>query len=501
MVETHNRDVEASVSLSAMPNEILDAVFANLHKEDVKSMRLLRHRFDDITIPILFDRVILTSIVDNADLFECVFNNPSMAQHVKTLVFDIPCFRDVNLAYYLHFLMLQTQQDVDRHLPDSALIQHPDVITRIVKEARESKGSGAQKFAMIHAPNALIKSLEEAHWFRDPGRSHARVALLKVFKQDLPRHHETYVAMRNDREKLISTSLLRYMADIFMKCVNMQHVEVQTEWQPYVQRINDRLESILPRFPSSGRVARYYPQLLLRPSHPVRGDVSHRQFLLQLFNMLVGYVQKVRHVKLGKGFIIPMKGLGTVGAPGLPDHVAECFGRLTTLTLWLPSSPFPGALLLVDYLVPALKNARNLKHLRVGASNITKYGHFYTYRLGLFPLFHGCVFPDLVALGLTGMVGSVEEFSTLFERHKRLKSLSLTSMDLRVYAPYAGGNTAAQTSEDSMRLFSNIRCLMSLTKFSIEPPFRTQTDEHEWGPIEDFVGFKSMWEKLVLHSG
>ncbi|KAL8776836.1 MAG: hypothetical protein Q9213_008116 [Squamulea squamosa] len=499
MVEVQNSWVEASASLFAMPNEILNAVFASLHKEDVKSIRLLCHRFDDITLPILFDRVIVTSIVDNAGLFEYVINNPSMAQHVKTIVFDIPRFRDVNLAYYLQFLMLQTQQDVGRHLPDSALTQHPDVITTFVKEARDIRQSGAQNFAMIHAPEALVKSLEKAHWFRDPGRSHARVAVLKVFKQDLARHHEAHVAMRNDQNKLINKSLPRCVADVFRKCVNIQHVEVQTEWQPHVQPINDRLESILPHFPSSGRVARYYPRLLLRPSHPVRGGVVHQQFLLQLFDTLAGYAHQVRHVTLGKGFVIPMEGLHTVGAPGLPGHVADSFGRLTTLTLWLPSFSIPEALSVVDYLGPALKNARNLKHLQVGASNITKYEHFDTYRLSIFPLFKDCVLPDLVTLGLDGMVGSAKELLTFFEGHKRLKSLSLTSIDLRVHAPYAGENTAAQISEDLMYLFSNIRCIMSLTKFSIEPPFRTQTNEHEWGPIEDFVGFKSMWEKLVLH--
>ncbi|KAI4247360.1 MAG: hypothetical protein L6R42_009650, partial [Xanthoria sp. 1 TBL-2021] len=164
---TGTRGTHAAASLSNMPTEMVSEVCSSLHKEDLKSLRLSCYRLDEITQPILFDKVVVTSMDDNAGLFECVVGNPHLAQHVKTLVFDFPRFQDVNAAYYIQYLMQQVEHDVDCHL---------------------------------QTPEPLKKKLEDVNWFKDPGSTSGREIALAVFKQDLTHGYETYIAMRNKQE-------------------------------------------------------------------------------------------------------------------------------------------------------------------------------------------------------------------------------------------------------------------------------------------------------------
>ncbi|KAI4267004.1 MAG: hypothetical protein L6R38_008447 [Xanthoria sp. 2 TBL-2021] len=453
---TGTRETHAAASLSNMPTEIVSEVCSSLHKEDLKSLRLSCHRLDEITQSILFDKVVVTSMDDNAGLFECVVDNPHLAQHVKTLVFDFPRFQDVNAAYYIQYLVQQVEHDVACHL---------------------------------QTPEPLKKKLEDLNWFKDPGSTSGREIALAVFKQDLTHGYETYIAMRNKQEQCIDTSLPQCVAVAFTKCVNVQQMEVQTEWQVYHQPIDDTLESLLPRFLSSGFVARRYNPLFLRPSLPMQESPSHEQLLSQLFES----TNRVTQFKLGKGFVIPMDGLDSAKSP--------CFQHLTNLTLWTSTS-FPAtAPFLVDCLAPALRNARKLKHLQLGACNSTKYEHRNTYRLRLFPLLQGCVWPDLVTLKLTGIAASVKEFLTLFKSHKGLTSLFLTSMDIIVDDPRASGREeyVAKMNRDLVHLVWNMRRLMSLTEFSIEPPFRMHTDVYEWGSsVEAMPEVIPEWQRIVL---
>ncbi len=268
MAGTQEIITQPAASLLVMPTEIHNEVFTYLHKENLKTLRLVCHCLDEITRRFLFDRVIITSIINNAGLFECVVNNPNLAQHVKTLVFDIPQFRVVNPAYYLQYLMRQMRADVVKHLPWFPKLELADDVMKRVQELKQRLNPGDKGFALIHAPEVLLKNLEKAKFFKDPGRTRDRVAVLATFKQNLAGCYDIYVAMQTEREKAIHTSLPRFVTDAFTKCVNVRQVEVQTEWQAYEQPIDDRLESLLPIFPSSGAVARQYHHLLLRPTPP-----------------------------------------------------------------------------------------------------------------------------------------------------------------------------------------------------------------------------------------
>ena len=501
MAGTQDIITQPAASLLNMPTEIHNKVFTYLHKEDLKILRCLCHRLDHTTSPFLFDKVVITSIIDNAVLFECVVNNPNLAQHVKTIVFDIPQFRDVNAAYYFQYLMQQMQNDVDKHLPGMALAKPQEDIMKMVQDMKECTEPGQQGFALIHAPEVLLKDLEKARFFRDSGQTRDRVAVLATFNQDLASCYDIYVNMRTKRQEIIDTSLPRCMTDAFTKCVNVREVEVQTEWQAYEQPIDDRLESLSPIFPSSGAVARHYHPLLLRPTRPVQGDFSHKQFLLRLFEKIGCAQNQIVHIKLGKGFIIPMDGLDIVDT--LPRNIANSFLHLTSLTLWMSTYPLRTARYLADCVEAALKNVPKLKHLAIGAYNTTKYEHMDMYRLRLFPLFQGCVWPELRTLALTGMVGSGKEFLSLFKSHRGLRSLCLSSITIRVdsHSPCTSKDGTASISKDLMHLFRNMgRLMKNLTELSIEFPFKTQSDKKEWGPpARDFLAFKSMWEYFILH--
>ncbi|KAL8734155.1 MAG: hypothetical protein Q9166_001640 [cf. Caloplaca sp. 2 TL-2023] len=127
----------AATSLSSMPTEIVNGVLANLDKKDLKVVRRLNRHFDEIVRTLLFDKVVITSAIDNTVLFTSIMGKPEMAKHVKTLAFDIACYQDISAAYYVEYLMQQMEHDVGRHRAGFALMQP-----------------------------TLLKSLEDANWFK-----------------------------------------------------------------------------------------------------------------------------------------------------------------------------------------------------------------------------------------------------------------------------------------------------------------------------------------------
>ncbi|KAL8848595.1 MAG: hypothetical protein Q9221_006369 [Calogaya cf. arnoldii] len=450
------QETHAATSLSTMPTEIISGVYSNLNKQDLKSVRLTCHRLDEITQPVLFDKVIVTSMNDNAGLFECVINKPNLARHIKTLVFDVLRFWDLSAAYYVQHLMQQMERDVARHPK------------------------------WLVPPGPLRKKLEKANWFKDPVRTHRREKVLALFIQDLAKDYETYNIRQNEQKECIDTSLPQCGAIAFAKCGNIQRMEVQTEWQAYDQQIDNTLMSLLPRFLSSGNVARHYNPVLLRPTLPTRRN--QEQFLLQLLES----ASQVTKLKVGKGFIGPRGGLETFRT--------LFFQHLTNLDLWTSNADPPP--FSVDYLALALQTAHSLQHLHIEASNTTVHEHIGTHRHRLFPLLQGCVWPQLVSLKLSGMAASAEEFLTLFGSNKGLQSLCLNSIDLRVYPDFSNGDRKgfSESGKAMPKLFRGMRRLMSLTEFSIEPPFRAQIDSYKWATVrqEDFPEFKRKWEQVVL---
>ncbi|KAL8995106.1 MAG: hypothetical protein Q9169_005089 [Polycauliona sp. 2 TL-2023] len=457
------QQIHPKTSLLDVPTEMISAVCSNLHKEDLKSVRLSCHGLSEITIPILYDKVVITSLDDNAGLFECVVDVPGLARHVKTLVLDIPRFRDVSAAYYMKYLMKQVEHDMARHSPP---------------------------FALKQPPAALLEKLEKVKWFRDPVRTSHRMKVMDLF--GLPYSYDLYTAIRNKQTRCIDTSLPRCMTIAFNKCVNIQQLEVQTEWLPYDQPLNSTLESLLPRFASSGRVARQFNPLLLRPVPLVQDNGSRKHILFHLLEA----VNRVNHLKLGKGFIML--------ADQLTSIKLLCFQHLTSLTLWIPTKLPTDVPILVSRLTPVLRATLNLKHLHVAASNMTRFEYADHYRHPLFPLLQGCVWPRLSSLELEGMVASTRDLLTLLKRHKHVKYLSLISMDIRSDYPHTIGyeTSTAQISEDLVHLFWNMRRLMSLKVLSLGPSFRIQAGETRWRPIaEDFAAFKKKWEAFVLDHG
>ncbi|KAL8982869.1 MAG: hypothetical protein Q9205_002746 [Flavoplaca limonia] len=371
------QDMHPAPSLSTLPTEIVSEVYSYLHKEDLKIVRLSCHRLDEITRPILFDKVVITSLGNNASLFDCVVDNPQLAQYVKTLVVDVLRFRCFSAAYYIKHLIRQLEHDVARHLP---------------------------AFALTPPAAVLFKKLRKAKWFKNRTRTRDRTRALAVF--DLDHSYDTYIAVHDSQKGCVGSSLSRCVAMALSKCVKVQELEVQTEWLPYDRPVGATLESLLPRFSSSGMVARHHNPLLLRPMPPKEDELSHWRFLLQLFNA----VDKVTTLKLGKGVVTVQDQLDTLEPLG--------FQHLANLTVWIPATFSPDVPIPVNRLTLALQNARTLKQLNIGCSNTTSFEHVDMFRLRLLPLLQSCFWPQLDSLKLYGMVASARDLSSLLEGHK-----------------------------------------------------------------------------------
>lgn len=472
MVDTQKDAVQVSRSISTMPTEIIIEVFATLHRSDLKSMRLMCHRFDELTHEFLFDKAVVSSANDNVGLFQSVLDNERFAKHVKILVFDIARFQDIDLAHYIQYLVQQIANDLNkrRHGPES-----------------------------IDIPDALKTSLEGSKWFKDPGRTRDREELLAAFHEDLNAGYTSYIRMRRGQELHIDSTFPQNVAAAFKRCPNVQQVEVQTAWEPCNGPVGDSMESLLPVYPSSGYSARCWRPLFLRPSYPVHGGLDHTLSLLWLLDAL-SHRPQVSHLSFGRGGI---QHLDDNAALSYPDDmvasglrtVAALSQNLTHLNLWITIQFRLTPALSESSLTAALQNARHLKCLQFGACGSAAYEHHHLCRLSLLPLFKDCVFPDLIALELSGMIAFVDEYLMFFRNLRALSSLTLSSIDLQARLGIPIPTTIN-------RFHEGIRSSLNLTAYSIVSPWNVHTAGVSWRPFFGTEGMKLKvaYERYVLYN-
>ncbi|KAI4191297.1 MAG: hypothetical protein L6R41_000224 [Letrouitia leprolyta] len=396
-------------------------------------MRLICHYFNEASLPILFDRVILSDQRQNFAPFNNITSDSRLGAHVKTLVYDMQWFEDLKKNYYIFELYKQLQEDVAAR-----------------KDELGSSLSSSQ----------LEEKMMACDYFKDPGTTHDRERLLIPWNRYVRKGYQEYRKQWREQtlgDSQISSCILR----AFRHCPNVRHVEVRASWDFHYEPLDDSLESLLPRYLSSGFVGRSWHPLYLRPKKMAQITLNKERIVSDTLNAISCFSHKVLHFSLGNGcaFSPRMHKEPQEMLSGVPC----VFRNLTSLSLDIGPDHPTGSSYIMDYLSPALHAAHNLRQLTFRAKNYSKWRHKDDMRLYMYHHFSDYVFPKLTHLYLMGMAATAKQFLIFLSNQPLLQALHLESIDL-------WGQMVA-SDEDWKYFFDHLRQI-SLKEFSVTWPLR-----------------------------
>ncbi|KAL8931753.1 MAG: hypothetical protein Q9211_006753 [Gyalolechia sp. 1 TL-2023] len=453
-------------SFTALPIEIITQIITKLHKFELKTLRLTCHYFDEASLSLLFDRVIFSDQRPNLAPFRSVTSNPRLNTHVQTLVYDMQWFDDLKEAHYILGLYRQLKEDVSSRIADLG--------SSILSSQLEEK-------------------LVACNYFADPGTTHDRERFLLPWNKYVRIGYQEYRKQWEGQNWCASQPF--YLVSELRNCSNIRRVEVRASWDFHYPPLDDRLESLLPRYPSSGFVGRHWHPLYLRPKNPSQSTLHQRVVAEDIFNAVRVSGKHISHISFGDGC--------TIGpemhkySQSMLIEMPIIFQPLTSLSLDIAVDLPPPSLYMTNCLSQALHTAQNLTHLTFRAKNYSAWRHKDGMRWWIYYIFHDCIFPKLTDLRLTGMAASAEEFLIIFRNQPLLQALHLESIDLLVQL---------QVTQEGWRYLLEHLRQVSLKEFSVTWPLRISKnvsngwfgcpeicETHQWSWVKDTI------ERYVLH--
>ncbi|KAL8824267.1 MAG: hypothetical protein Q9170_008212 [Blastenia crenularia] len=317
---------QSSASLTAVPTEIITSIFANLYKSELKSVRLVCHFFDEASLPLLFDKAIISDQDTNFAPFRNITSTRlRLYKHVKTLVYDLQWFDNLNEAYYILDLVRQLKQDLAVRLAqvDSSLI-----------------------------PEQLKKTLAACEYFKDPGTTHDREKILLPWMKFVRKGYQEYRNRWLGQNSNASAQNFPCLAKALLHCPRMQHIEVRASWDFHYQCLGNNLESLLPRYSSSGFLARHWHPLYLRPKIPSQDPHHRRRLLADVFSAIQQSDKKLAQFSFGNGCALGPS--MHQGGQSMYNHIIFAFQHLTSLSFDVDTNLPPAASYHQDSLFRAL---------------------------------------------------------------------------------------------------------------------------------------------------
>ncbi|KAI4140539.1 MAG: hypothetical protein L6R39_005761 [Caloplaca ligustica] len=467
--------VQYSTLFTTLPAEIIAEVLSNLSKEDVKNVRLVCHYFEGAAVPLLYDRIVLSQQEPNFAPFDSIISTPKLSKRVKTLTYDMQWFDDLRSENYIVDLFHQL---------------HEDLISRLADDDASTLSS------------QLRATVERVNWFQLRARATSRYRQSNLLEwwEDVERGYRAYHAHRTRTYYTESSiSNRQRITTAFANCPNLRQVEMCGSWECYPQPISDDITSLLPRYHSSGLLARHWHPFWLRPRSPGQ-DYFHRMSLVEdMFDIIHDSGKQIDHLIIGNGCEIgpDMHVVPTSMHVDMPF----LFRSLTSLSLDVPVNPSVHPFYYVEYLFSALQAAQNLKHLIFNGRNNSIWHHADDMRWDFSNRFpHSTlILPRLVSLHLGGMRGLAHHYFDFLNHQPQLKCLHLQAIDL---VP-----TTEPIHEDWVYLIEGLRRIQKLNDFSLRWPLRTGRNCTGWScqnlvpHEEDWPNAKVMLERYVLHVG
>ncbi|KAL8718547.1 MAG: hypothetical protein Q9225_004337 [Loekoesia sp. 1 TL-2023] len=459
--------VQNPASFTALPAEVIAQIFADLHKSELKYVRLVCQYFDKACLSLLFDKVIISDQAANFAPFRNITSTPRLNRHVKRLVYDLQWFDDLKEAYYILDLVKQLKEDVASR----------KVYTESTQSSRK-----------------LAETLVACNYFKDPGTTHDRERILLPWNKYVRMGYQEYQKQWHGQNS--NTHTFPCLISALRMCPNVRCIEIRASWDFHHQTPGDQLESLLPCYSSSGFLARHWHPLYLRPKNLSQDPLERRLVMEDIFSVIERSGKEISQFSFGNGCTIGLE--MHRGTQSMREHMPLVFQNLTSLSLDIAVDLPPSSLYITGYLSPALRAAQGLKHLTLRASNYSVWQHKNDMRWWIYHAFSDCVYPKLESLRLTRMAASAEEFLRIIRNQPLLQSLHLESTNL-LERPEA-------THENWRYFFACLRQL-SLKEFSVGWPLTTSDyDSKAWNSAP-YIGWKHQWaktkeliEQYVLHS-
>ncbi|KAL9604805.1 MAG: hypothetical protein Q9219_000253 [cf. Caloplaca sp. 3 TL-2023] len=419
-----------TVSLTALPIEIITQILPDLDKSQLKKLRLVCHYLNEACLSRVFDKVIASRAGPNFMPFHSITSTRRLNIHVKKIVCDLQTFEETTAAYYIRDVCTQFRGDILARL------------------------GTAEQSAL---PVELTQTLEACNYFEDPGTTHDREKILRPFIIHIREGFRTY-RKRWQADNSHTVKILSFVKSALRKCPNVREIELRGSWDFHYQPLNGQLESILPTYPSSGLVARQWHPLYLRPKSPgiSLGPLNGHRLVEDVFDIIKRSGQRISRFSIHEGITICHKMHS--GTRSMSEHMPIAFRNLVSLSLDVSVVFDPDLAYSLDHLCPALQAAQGLKDLAFRASNYSVWRHRDSMRIWIYPLLRHCIFPRLTSLRLSAIKASPEEFLEIFWNQPVLESLDL-NLFLVMDWPKAG-------PESWRRLFEGLRQL-SLKECSI----------------------------------
>lgn len=134
--------LRTSVRWHDLPNEISLLIFLRLHKEDLKSVRLVCKLWSILPLGLLFNRIYISPHSVNVQVFNSIAAHPHISRCITKLIYDICDFQaDLSRHDYFNALCLQLYRRCS-HLPESGYeFWTPDEqLDEILQYARKKHG-------------------------------------------------------------------------------------------------------------------------------------------------------------------------------------------------------------------------------------------------------------------------------------------------------------------------------------------------------------------------
>ncbi|KAL8758249.1 MAG: hypothetical protein Q9184_003976 [Pyrenodesmia sp. 2 TL-2023] len=454
-------------SLSSLPTEVVTGVFVHLHKADLKGLRLVCRYFDEAVIPLLYDRVILSNQQANLPPFDNITSRPRLSKHVKTLVYDMSWFAAYSLAAYLIHLCKQLDKDL------------------------KSRLVGVDLSAL---PTPLTETIEGVGYFRATN-TRTRQSQLRPWWDDVEKGYRSYRAQNSVQDPI---SNRQRITNAFSTCPNVNGIEVHSSWKSYPQPVGNTIVSLLPKYHSSGFLARHWSPFWLRPRSCSRATAFQAPLIEDIFDILHDCGKRITHLSVGPGCTIGPE--IHVVPTSMHVDLPWVFGHLAHLSLDLAPTLCPHSTYMAESLVPALRAAQGLKHLTLQVHNYSPWTHMddTRWRLGQ-PFGDDLVFPHLVYLHLSGVKGTSSRYIEFFASQPCLECLYLDRVDL-IYE-------TDPLHADWIGFTEGLRRLSGLLDFSIEWPLKTVNDLSDYSvgldvmDPEKWPNFMVLLEQYVLCGG
>ena len=211
---------------NTLPTELLLMMFKELHKKDLKSVRLVSAQWNDIATELLFDRIWISHRQKDIEVFNAWTANSKCSSFVKTLVYDAS-FLDPNMEVdeYVNYLCSQLEEIDPRGLDFRGCDPHVQEMFYYLWGGRKLN-KREQKMTVDHLFKIGRFGRDRAHWLRinkAPGsrildfpilqEGHAAYLAEALIEQEIREGGELLVHLTRGLERLPRLQHITYWED------------------------------------------------------------------------------------------------------------------------------------------------------------------------------------------------------------------------------------------------------------------------------------------------